>query len=321
MDDSKIDIGMYLKDRRVQYAVIVVIALTLISGIFLIAYTVQPMNPSGNKYNANNTILSNATSVNNNKIDNNQVINSQEIRFIVVGDPHVKSSSTGSDRGNDRLVKVIKFADSSNVDFVVFLGDIADDGKNKTYVIAKNIISNSTKPYYTVAGNHDVKSGSTNFETYFGSMEHLENVKGYQLIFPGIYFEGETKLHWSFNFSKANISEPTLVFMHGPTVEPPKDINSCNWGPDFFGYGQSMQPELNKFSSLIAEYTGHVHYNTDQTISGVRYVTVNGLVDKAGGCDNEGPSPYVGYSRIKNGNADYVLVDYNGQFKDPFPGK
>lgn len=312
------DIETYLKDNRVQYALL---ALTLIAGIFFIAYMVQPLNSSGDDHTVNNTTSSNATKINNNQIDNNKIVNNQEIRFIVVGDPHVKSSSTGSDRGNDRLRKVIKFVDSSNVDFVVFLGDIADDGKNKTYDIAKGIIQNSTKPYYTVAGNHDVKPGSGNFEANFGREEHLENVKGYQLIFPGLYFEGESKLHWSFNFSIANNSAPTLVFMHGPTVEPPSDIKSCKWGPDFFGYGQSMQPELNKFPSLIAEYTGHVHYNTDQTINGVRYVTVNGLVDKAGGCDNEGPSPYVGYSRIKNGKADYMLVDYNSQFKDPFPGK
>jgi len=312
------DIKTYLKDNRVQYTLL---ALTLIAGIFFIAFTTQPLNSSGDDHIVNNTTSSSDTKFNNVQIDNNKVVNDQEIRFIVVGDPHVKSSSSGSDRGNDRLRKVIKFTDSSNVDFVVFLGDIADDGKNKTYDIAKGIIQNSTKPYYTVAGNHDVKPGPENFEAHFGKEEHLENIKGYQLIFPGLYFEGESKLHWSFNFSKANISVPTLVFMHGPTVEPPSDIKSCKWGPDFFGYGQSMQPELNKFSSMIAEYTGHVHYNTDQTINGIRYVTVNGLVDKAGGCDNEGPSPYVGYTRIKNGKTDYMLVDYNGQFKDPFPDK
>ena len=152
-------------------------------------------------------------------------------------------------------------------------------------------------------------------------MERIVNVKDYQVLFPGIYFEGTNKLHWSFDFNKANKSLPTLVFMHGPTVKPPKDATTCSWGADFFGYGQSMQPELNKIPNLIAEYTGHVHYDTDQTIKGVRYVTVNGLVDKAGGCDNEGASEYVGYSVVKNGKADYMLINYNDPFADPFPGK
>lgn len=300
----------------------------LIVSVIIIGYAISSTNIDRiNNTNGNNATIKNNEIVKNNgvatqNIDNTARINNgQEIRFIVVGDPHVKSSSGSSDRGNARLAQVISFIDTSNVDFVVFLGDIADDGKTKTYDIAKNILKNSTKPYYTVAGNHDVLTGAVNFEAAFGPMQHLENVKGYQLIFPGISFEGKNKLHWSFDFNVANKSSPTLVFMHGPTVEPPSGATSCNWGKDFFGYGQSMQPELNKFSGLIAEYTGHVHFDTDQTINDVRYVTVNGLVNKAGGCDNEGPSNYVGYSKIKDGKADYMLIDYNNQFKDPFPDK
>jgi len=103
MDNSKIDIGMYLKDRRVQYAMI---ALALISGIIVIAYVMPPLNSGGNDNIANNTTLLIDTNSNNNKIDN-KVVSGQEIRFIVVGDPHIKSSSSGSDRGNERLRKVI----------------------------------------------------------------------------------------------------------------------------------------------------------------------------------------------------------------------
>lgn len=306
---TKID----LKNPKVQYTII---AIGLIAAIVIIGFVTKPIDNTvyNNSTNNNGTIVQ--TVINNAKFSNGQ-----EIRFIVVGDPHIKSTNSGSDRGNDRLRHIIKFADTSNVDFIVLLGDIADDGKNKTYDIAKNIIQNSTKPYYTIAGNHDVTAGPGNFEAHFGPMEHMTNFKGYQLIFPGIYFEGENKLHWSFDFSKANISAPTLVFLHGPTVKPPIGAKSCLWGPDFFGYGQSMQPELNKFPNLIAEYTGHVHFDTDQTINGSRYVTVNGLVNKAGGCDNEGPSPYVGYSRIKDGKADYMLINYNSPFEDPFPDK
>ncbi len=323
MGNIKIDI----KDPEVQKMML--FAAVAVVGIIIIGYVVIGNNggnnivdngTSGHGNNSTNGYEGHEGKVQKNK-DNATKISGKEIRFIVVGDPHVKSSNTGSDRGNTRLEQIVNFADSSNVDFVVFLGDIADDGKVKTYDIAKKILKNSTKPYYTIAGNHDVQSGPGNFEAYFGPMEHLENVKGYQLVFPGIYFEGKTKLHWSFDFNKVNKSMPTLVFMHGPTVLPPKDATSCSWGKDFFGYGQSMQSELDKLPGFVAEYTGHVHYSTDQTINGVRYVTVNGLVDKAGGCDNEGPSDYVGYSRVNNGKADYMLVDYNGPFEDPFPEK
>jgi predicted phosphodiesterase len=306
------------------------IAIAVVIGIVIIGYAFSVINHEKVVVGENRTNGGNNTGTNGETAKNNETStqnignevktnNGNELRFIVVGDPHIKSTSGSSSRGNARLAQVVNLIDQSNVDFAVFLGDIADDGKPKTYDIAKNIIANITKPYYTVAGNHDVLLGPTNFEAAFGSMEHLENVKGYQLIFPGIYFEGPNKLHWSFNFDIANKSMPTLVFIHGPTIEPPVDATTCNWGKDFFGYGQSMQPELNKFPGLIAEYTGHVHYDTDQTINGIRYVTVNGLIDKAGGCENAGPSQYVGYSRIKDGKADYMLIDYNSQFRDPFP--
>lgn len=311
-----------LKNPNVQKMMIVI---AMMAGIIIIGYAIKPIDSCGDNVENcnNNTVLNNSNNANHGTLANATTLskfdNGQEIRFIVVGDPHVKSSKSDSDRGNARLAQIINFVDSSNVDFVVLLGDIADDGKNKTYDVAKNILQNSTKPYYTVAGNHDVLLGPGNFESSLGSMEHIDNVKGYQLIFPGIYFEGKNKLHWSFDFSKANKSAPTLVFMHGPTELPPNGDKTCKWGADFFGYGESMQPELNTFTNLIAEYTGHVHFDTDQTINGVRYVTVNGLVDKAGGCANEGPSNYVGYSRIKDGKADYILVDYNNPFRDPFP--
>lgn len=300
---------------KIKRQYILLILTMLIVGIFISGC----INQNGNNTASNQTTKNNGTGQDKVVTYSGVKSNDKEIRFIVVGDPHIKSSNSGSDRGNSRLEQIVDFVDSSNVDFVVLLGDIADDGKNKTYVIAKNIMKNSTKPYYTVAGNHDVAPGSGNFEANFGPMEHIENVKGYQLIFPGIYFEGNNKLHWSFDFGKVDKNVSTLVFMHGPTVNPPAGDATCNWGADFFGYGQSMQPNLDNFPGLIAEFTGHVHYDTDQTIKGVRYVTVNGLVDKAGGCENEGPSPYVGYSRIKDGKADYMLINYNDKFADPFP--
>lgn len=300
-------------DTKVKRQYVLLISMILIAGITISGCIDQKNNDN---FSDNGGIVENVVVKSNNTTE---LQSYQEIRFIVVGDPHIKSSS--SDRGNDRLKQIVNFADSSDVDFVVLLGDIADDGKNKTYDITIQILKNMTKPYYVVAGNHDVGSGPANFERYFGPMEHIENVKGYQLLFAGIYFEGKNKLHWSFDFNKTDKNKPTLVFLHGPTVKPPKDAVTCSWKVDFFGYGQTMQPELNTFPNLIAEYSGHVHYDTDQTINGVRYVTVNGLVDKAGGCENEGASDYVGYSVVKDGSgkADYILINYNEPFTNPFP--
>lgn len=271
--------------------------------------------------------IQNSTNQTNASSGHNQIINPNEIRFMLVGDPHVKSSSGGVEgRGNERLRSIVKFADKSDIDFIVFLGDEADDGKNRTLGIVKNILNNLTKPYYVVAGNHDIIVSPNLFENYFGPMEHVENVKGYQLLFVGIWNEtnyinpkthGKVILHWKFDFNNSNKSMPTIIFSHGPSVNAPMNATACNWGT-FFGYANTMQPELNKFSNLLAEYAGHVHYDTDQTINGIRYVTVNGLVNKAGGCENEGASNYVGYSDIKNGKVDFALINYSEPFKNPF---
>lgn len=242
---------------------------------------------------------------------------SNDITFVVVGDPHVKSHNIDTG-GNERLTQIVNYTNTLNIDFAVFLGDMADDGKSKTDDIVVKILKNMTHPYYVVVGNHDIFQSPRIFESYFGPMEHVEKVQGYQLLFAGIWNDtaidknGKTiiKLHWSFNFSKANKSEPTLVFLHGPTMGPPPDCAQCKWG-EFFGYAESMQPELDKFSNLKGVFSGHVHYDSDQIFTGVRHITVNGLVTKDAGGISATPSDNIGRVTIKNGTLDYGLVKYN----------
>lgn len=242
----------------------------------------------------------------------------QNLKFLVVGDPHVKSSSVATG-GNARLTQIVNYADTTNVDFIVFLGDMADDGRNNTFHIVKKILKNLTVPYYVVIGNHDIYSSPNNFEANFGPMEHIEHVKDYQLLFAGMWNEtntidpnthGKVLLHWSFNFDSANKSEPTLVFLHGPTIGPPPDCIECKWDK-FFGYAFSMQPELDKFPNLMGVFSGHVHYDSDQTVKGVRHVTVNGLISTSAGGINAEPSDYIGLVTIKDSKLDYGLIPYN----------
>jgi calcineurin-like phosphoesterase family protein len=223
------------------------------------------------------------------------------ISFILVGDPHVKTGSP-QNRGNERLAQIVDFLNKQDVDFVVFLGDMADDGKNKTYDIVKKILNNLNKNYYAVAGNHDILvDQGTSYESYYGPMEHIENINGYQLLFAGIWSEpnpgdpkhGNVKLNWSFDFNKAGKGLPTLVFLHGPTTEPPLDCPDCKW-EQFFGYAKTMQPELDKFSNLKGVFSGHVHYDSDQTINNVRHITVNGLIQIEAGGILADPSDYIG---------------------------
>lgn len=282
---------------------IVLITLMLFVGIVSISGCIQDKNEN---------IISKSTDVVVNNKTNNNTSGLKEIRFITVGDPHVKSRNIDTG-GNERLVQIVNYVNNLDIDFVVFLGDIADDGKPKTDEIAKNIFNNLTKKYYTVVGNHDIFTSPNLFESYFGPMEHIENVKGYQLLFVGIRNEtenGKIKLYWSFDFNKTDKNIPTIVFLHGPTIGPPPECPSCKWG-EFFGYADSIQPELDKFSNLVAIYSGHVHYTSDQQVNGVRHITLDGLVKTNAGGISALPSDEIGYSIIKDGKLEYKLIKYN----------
>lgn len=267
----------------------------------------------------------------------------QQIKFLTVGDLHVKVSNITPTRGNERLEKIVKFINKSDVDFVVFLGDLGDAGTANEYKIIKSILKNLNKPYYTVIGNHDLKyctphsddslakgcakNQAMMYEKYFGPQIHLEDFKGYQLIFPGIrvhyrYENGkyiEDHFDWLFNFNESiDRTKPTIVFMHGAIRPSPPD--SCSdWKPGFTEYGVTMIPYLEQFTDLIASYNGHVHIDTEQTFDtgkskAVEYITNGALVDTkgAGGDNCEAiATNYIGYSTVKDGKLEYKLVSYN----------
>ncbi len=187
--------------------------------------------------------------------------------------------------------------------------------------MVKDILKNVTKPYYVVIGNHDIFISPKMFESYYGPMEHIENIKGYQLLFIGIYEDKDksrvlhSNLHWAFDFDKADKNAPTLVFIHGPVNDLPFGCIQCILENDKLLYAKSIMPELDKFTNLIGVYSGHVHYDSNQVINGIRYVTINGLVDIDIGkypirVTAIGSSNKVGYSIIKDNKSYYDLVSY-----------
>jgi len=244
-----------------------------------------------------------------------------DIRFIVVGDPHVSANIKGNevnitDKGNKRLEQVVNFVNKSDVDFVVFIGDMANDGSRKSNELVKSILKNLDKKYYVVAGNHDIIVSNNIFEKYYGPMERIEYIKGYQLLFIGIYKEtneDRTVLKWSFDFNKADKDAPTLVFIHGPVTDLPIECLHCQIkNKEILEYAKGIRTELERFNNLIGVYSGHIHYDSDQIINGTRYVTVNGLNNFrfANYLKVVNFSDKVGYSAIKDGKSYFELVTY-----------
>lgn len=237
----------------------------------------------------------------------------KDLKFITVGDPQIDLTTMD---GVERLKKVVSFVNKSDADFVLFEGDMTDDGTIKSNDMVKSILKNLNKPYYVVVGNHDMYISPKIFESYYGPKEHIENVKGYQLLFIGINDrkneEGNvTKLNWSFDFSKADKDKPTLVFIHGPVRSIPTGCLYCRLEKDILAYGYSTRPELEKFANLIGVYSGHIHYDSNRMINNTRYVTVNGLVNvTVKGITIAHASNKVGYSVIRGNKSYYDLVSY-----------
>lgn len=255
--------------------------------------------------------------ISNSDIDaKSQYNTTKDLKFIIVGDPHVNSSNV-SDKGNKRLEQVVSFVNNKDIDFVVFMGDMADDGKRRSNEAVKDILKNLDKPYYVVAGNHDILISPNMFEEYYGPMEHIEHVNGYQLLFIGIYEEkrgNDTTLKWSFDFSKADKNVPTLVFIHGPVTDLPIGCIHCQIKDrNVLEYAKSIGTELDKFNNLIGVYSGHIHYDSNNIINGTRYVTINGLNNIRFGkyLTVVKYSDKVGYSIIKDDKSYYELVSYS----------
>lgn len=257
--------------------------------------------------------ISIGSSIYNDDIDSINYNADKDIKFIIVGDPHVTSKI--SDDSTERLRLVVNFVNKLDIDFIIFIGDMTKDGTYKSNKIVKDILKNMKKPYYVVAGNHDIMISPDMFRSFYGSMEHVEKIKGYQLLFIGIYEYDNGTLDWSFDFSKVDKNVPTLVFIHGPVKDLPFGCIHCYVDTNEMMYAKSVEQELDKFTSLIGVYAGHVHYDSNKIVNGVRYVTVNGLTNMEIGKHLKinviTPSDKVGYSIIKDNISYYELISYN----------
>lgn len=234
---------------------------------------------------------------------NTQTTKSNVIRFMTIGDPHI-TSDTSTDQYK-RLARAVNYINSrTDVDFTVIEGDIVDSASSANLGVAKTLLSKLNKPYYVVPGNHDLGSSITKFESYFGPSKRVVNINGYQLIFVSISKDSSGNKHWSFDYSSADKSKPTVIFNHGP-VQPKPGTTSCvnSWGI-YYGYACDMKPNVDSFAKLLGYYDGHVHTWTSQSLGGERYVSEDNL----GG--NGAYSNYIGYTKIVDNVVTYSRVLY-----------
>lgn len=108
-------------------------------------------------------------------------IQAQSFSFAHVTDTHIGSKTSYED-----LQKTINDINTlSEIDFVLFTGDITEFGSDIELHEAKEIIDQLNKPWYIVPGNHDSKwseSGCNSFAEIFGAESFCFQNKGFLFI-------------------------------------------------------------------------------------------------------------------------------------------
>lgn len=86
------------------------------------------------------------------------------MKIIVFSDAHI-----GGKFNEDTWVKGIETINKEDSDYVVFTGDLTDQGTVADYELAKNYLSSIKKDVLLIPGNHDVKNvGDLLWEEYIG---------------------------------------------------------------------------------------------------------------------------------------------------------
>lgn len=82
------------------------------------------------------------------------------LRFIHISDTHIHSDPEFSNYGHKprtNLIHLLSLIESLpfEFDFVLHTGDVVEDRKEASYLLAKEIFSKYSKPIYFASGNHD----------------------------------------------------------------------------------------------------------------------------------------------------------------------
>lgn len=182
----------------------------------------------------------------------------QDFTFAVFSDTHI--SKNNPKPGQD-LKRVIEDANqNSAIEFVLVSGDLSEEGDYRSLSMAKDLLDQLNKPYYTVLGNHETKwteSGMTDYGKIFGSETIQFEHKGY--LFLGFntgpllrMADGHVVpqvIDWlKKELSAAGKNQPTFLVTHYPL----KDGDVDNW----YDVTDAVRP-----FNIKAFIGGHYHSN------------------------------------------------------------
>jgi 3',5'-cyclic AMP phosphodiesterase CpdA len=223
--------------------------------------------------------------------------------FMVFGDNH--AGLVFNDSSTMKLMWHMNREDrfrKSPIDFIMNVGDVTWDGKDRHFKAYKKIQGLFKWPVLSAIGNHD---DPELFEKYCGEAEFSFSDRN--AFFITVNNESGELTEEQFKWFTAKLEEGkkfthTFVFIH----KPPFDPYQQEW------YNMDNMPWAYRFRKLCAEYkvrmvfSGHKHMFKSETFDGVEYVVTGGggmlleIPERDGG--------YLNYVKVLVNN-DYVSYE------------
>lgn len=188
-------------------------------------------------------------------------------------------------------------------DIVIHLGDMIQasndiniDKKNITHVW--NLFKKIKKPYYTLLGNHELKSVQNNKEildliNYKSATFSLDKFD-YHLVFIGTDINNEDKLYkthyisecdleWLKNDLEINKDKKIIIFSHFGIAED-VNIKENFWcysenGENLMLRNRTKLKELMQNKNIIAVFCGHQHWTKKIEEKGINYYMIGSLTE------------------------------------------
>lgn len=164
---------------------------------------------------------------------------------------------------------ISKFNKMKDIDFVVIVGDITNQGLLTEYEWAYDVFKKLDVPFVVLIGNHDcLNYGIEIFKKMYGDLNFTFSFKGVEFIcFENNSWESETPDYkWLENTAAQSTYAYRVHFSHVP------NHNSAA--------GRFSSKEIKRFNNIMANYFdiaihGHGHFDTDYAfVAGVPRYTI-----------------------------------------------
>lgn len=222
----------------------------------------------------------------------------ETLQLAIITDIHHGTPIDGK-HGDKALSLLQNFVDAVNQrqpDLVVDLGDrISDIDKPTDTQLQQEVMAifqDLTVPHVHLLGNHDMDNLTrAENEAVLGvSLEHAsQDIKGVHLVFwqPDVFItQGFEATQQQLEWLEANLkstSLPSIIFTHAPFSDASmlSHFYFQNSLPKYAGYenAAAIRDIIKQHSNTLACISGHVHWNSLQTINGTHHITLQSITE------------------------------------------